>query len=276
MIENLFKLLVSLLLAAAPVAILVRDWKYHDRRTKRHHHITRFILVVWLFASLLSLFLVWRETRVASRLSQEVSELVQGKNELLLANQELRDSLEEKTRQIVRLSEANVALSDHVSKSITGGGSFCYFVHAFPVGTANKLMRMLLHVGRYPLHDLNIRIADGNKLEQVFEEFGIPVPMEEIEKAQTRMHKTTFFKAGQGTAGLDTEYLTLPENTDKQTYSIFFTARNGSWHQQITLRRVNGKWRLATRVTKDGGKTLLMPEEISAEFPRDANGEALW
>lgn len=247
----------------------MRDWKYHDERTKRHHNITRFILVVWLLASLASLFLVWRETR-------EVNELVQGKDELLHANRQLQDSLEEKTRQIVRLSEANVALSDHISKSITGGDSFCYFLHAFPARTTNKLMRILLHVGSSPLHDLNIRIADGNKLKQIAEKFGAPLPVDEIEKAQTRLHKSTFFKTGQGAAGLDVGYVTLPENSDKQTYGIFFTARNGSWQRHVTLRRVNGEWKLATRVTKDDGKTLLMPEEVSVNFPRGANGEALW
>ena len=44
-----------------PAAILYRDWKYHDKRTKRHYQITRGITVAWLLTGVLLTGLVWYE-----------------------------------------------------------------------------------------------------------------------------------------------------------------------------------------------------------------------
>jgi hypothetical protein len=41
------------------------------------------------------------------------------------------------------------------------------------------------------------------------------------------------------------------------------------------FRRVEGKWRLAQRVTKDGGKIILY-EWVDPNFPRDGVGNVVW
>ena len=71
-----FKVLTSLALGLLPIAILIRDWKFHDKRTKRHHKITRGILVVWLIAGLTSVFFVWYETSQSNELNAKVNNLV--------------------------------------------------------------------------------------------------------------------------------------------------------------------------------------------------------
>lgn len=171
--------------------------------------------------------------------------------------------------RIAGLATENAQLSREIANSMTGGDSFCYFLHSFPVNTDNTIMRMLIHVGRYPLHDLRIRIVDGNKLREISS-----VSENEIEKTQTRIYKPTFFKPGQGD-GFPHDYVNLPPDKDYQSYSIFFTAVNGEWHQQVSFRRVEGKWKLATKVT-NYSEGLLMPEQVRGDFPRDTNGNVKW
>jgi len=65
----MLKLTSSLLLIVLPAIVVLRDWKYHDRRTLLHHRITRAILVGWFIASIVTVNLLWKETR-------EVEEMV--------------------------------------------------------------------------------------------------------------------------------------------------------------------------------------------------------
>ena len=250
------KLITSLILALVPIAVLIRDWKFRDRRTRRHHQITRGILVAWTIASLASIFFVWQETRESSSLKQKVNTLVQGKDELIEVNKQLSSSLEEKTKEIIYLNEKNSILYEHTYKYMTGYDSYCYFEHFHNViNPPNIITRQLVHVGKYPLYDLHIRIFDVNSFKN------------------TPIYKDTLFFSGQANINVNIEHIKLPTDIDHQKYSIFFQARNGIWHQNVSFRRVDGKWKLAMWV---GGEEKRLKEYVSEDFPRDVDGKVLW
>lgn len=55
------------------------------------------------------------------------------------------------------------------------------------------------------------------------------------------------------------------------------SARNGVVTQELTLRKVNGEWREATRVTREKeGQKIVLLEDAHPEFPRDQLGKPLW
>jgi len=173
-------------------------------------------------------------------------------------------------------AQINANLNIHMIKTVTGGDSFCYYMHGFPVGTTNTLMSTLIHVGQFPLYDLHIRIVDGNKMDEVRTRTPGPISRQDVRLTETLIDEPTFFKTGQGDPYHHRSFLRLPTKGDSQSYSIFFTARNGSWHQEVSLRRVGGRWKLATRVKKWGGEEPTLFENISPDFPRYENHEVMW
>jgi hypothetical protein len=62
---------------------------------------------------------------------------------------------------------------------------------------------------------------------------------------------------------------------DAHRYSIHFFALNDIFAQYLTLRKVNGMWRWASRVERDGA---VIPNsiEIHSDFPRDEHGQVQW
>lgn len=185
--------------------------------------------------------------------------------------------------QIADLAKRNADLNRYIASSLTGGDSFCYYVLFYSGVGKDIINRMLTHVGQYPLYDLHIRIVDSNKTHQILEKekqepgLGAELWKEIEEKAEERIQKPTFFKIGQGSLGTDIfEYFQLPPDENRQKYSIFFTARNGEWHQRISFRRVEGKWIWASRVTKLYEKKTILTEQISSGFPRTSDGEIDW
>ena len=70
-----WKIIAYIFWIALPAAALIRDWKYHDRRTKQHHNITRAILVGWLLCALSSIGLLLYESSGKSRLQKQVESL---------------------------------------------------------------------------------------------------------------------------------------------------------------------------------------------------------
>lgn len=198
------------------------------------------------------------------------------------------DLLQAKTEQIVIISQKNMELAltnaklnEKIANLFTGGNSFCYYLLGFPAMTENRLQGILMHEGEYPLHDIRIRIVNSAKLDKLIKKYGGNT-WKVWKEAQEIIHIPTFRGVAQADA-FDPEYFkywNLPKEIDKQSYSIFFSARNGEWHQQISLRRIEDKWKFATRVTnvygKDKDRVLLIPETILEGYPRNNQGEAEW
>ena len=97
----ILKVLTCLVSALLPLGILIRDWKFHDKRTKAHHEITRGILIIWVITSLVAVAFVCQETYHSFVLDKKVGALVSGNDELLARSKaaerrlsELKDFLE--------------------------------------------------------------------------------------------------------------------------------------------------------------------------------------
>ncbi len=260
--------IVVLAVALIQLALQQKWRRWHDIRTKAHKRVVIGLCCLMIIGTAVTCAIVWEDHRRSSLLAEELAKL-------LTSNMDLEKQVQLKSEQLVRLAEANAALTRDVSKSITGGDTFCYFEHSFPIRTINTIFRVLIPVGKYPLHDLEITIVDGNKSQEVVDRFGVPVPVTEMEKARTIIKKPILYKAEIGDS-LHDGYVDLPADKDYQSYSIFFSARSGAWHQQVSLRRVDGRWKLASRVRKAGTMALLMPEMVSQDFPKDTSGNIMW
>ena len=102
---NILKLIIYLFLTILPAIVLIRDWKFHDKRTKKHHRITRTIIISWLVGSIFATYFVWSD-------SAQIKELVDGKNTLIQQNKDLNKKIEgyqknltEKDKKILELEE---------------------------------------------------------------------------------------------------------------------------------------------------------------------------
>ncbi len=87
----ILKLITSFLLTVIPIVILIRDWKFHDKRTKRHHNITRTILVLWFIGSIGAVIISWTD-------SVQIDELISGKDIIIAQNLEALKGID---RQII-------------------------------------------------------------------------------------------------------------------------------------------------------------------------------
>lgn len=106
------KEITSFCLIVLPAIVLIRDWKFYDRRTKKHHYITRSIIILWVTIGFLSMFIIWKETHEINRLNSNVEklsnqnvELIHGKNRLISQIQELKSKIGDYQDAITKLKE---------------------------------------------------------------------------------------------------------------------------------------------------------------------------
>jgi tetratricopeptide (TPR) repeat protein len=85
----LLKTLVCLALMVLPPVLVIRDWKYYDRRTRWYRQVTQYILIAWFLFAIANAVLFGIGERERSGLSAKVEELIAGKNILISQNQEL-------------------------------------------------------------------------------------------------------------------------------------------------------------------------------------------
>ncbi len=120
---NILKLITSLLLTILPVSILIRDWKFHDKRTKKHHNITRGIIIFWCIGSIAVTYFVWTD-------SAQIRELVDGKNTLIRQNTSLAGKIEnyqkdlnEKDKKIKKLEEKAIKAERGITSTYDFNGA---------------------------------------------------------------------------------------------------------------------------------------------------------
>ncbi len=234
-----------------------------------------FLIVV---SSVISSFETSQDINLIKSQSMQIIEMAKENRELNQKIFQLDSTNISQSKEIVNLSKQNSKLSFFVANDITGGNSFCYFEILFPMENENTIWRKLKHVGDFPLHNLNIRIADSYRDGLFLKKYNSTIPIEEIEKMDERIYKETFFKVGQGNVADDMKIIKIPLDLNKYKFSIFFTARNGEWHQDIVLNKVKGQWQIAIRVTKydTNQKLITLHEKISKDFPKNDKGDIDW
>jgi hypothetical protein len=155
------------------------------------------------------------------------------------------------------LAQKILELNKYIVNNITGGNSYCYYIPGFPDGNRNILAGTFIRTGGYPIYDLYIRIIDGNLMEQSIKTRNNALRT----KAEKIIPHPVISISGQANFSLyDYFFGELPKDSSKQEYSIFYTARNGEWHQSIKLSKINNKWQIVSWVVstmKDGKRILL-------------------
>ncbi len=186
------------------------------------------------------------------------------------------------TTKIHNQGKQIIDLASELKHWTTGADSFCYYHYGnFAASPKNKILRMLVHVGRYPIYEISVDITDATTLKHLVNAGDLT--FDSLRTIKTREHLGTvhpndiaqnmYSKAChfQG----DLLPVTIPQDTQRQEYSILFSARNGIWVQDIIIERVSDRCVVAYRVRTTNPEKILL-EHIDANFPRDADNSIEW
>ncbi len=181
------------------------------------------------------------------------------------------EEIAELNKSVAEKSEEIVALNRTIVSSVTGGDSFCYLDFTRTPAATTDLF--LVHQGKYPLFDLTIRVVDVEKFKSIAS--GPGVTLQDVLQADA-LRQTV------GTV-IPSSSITLSDRwplpaSGRKDYNVFFSARNGFFIQLIRLRRIDGVWKRALKVTRDNekGETITLLEKVDDGFPRDKAGQVEW
>ncbi len=141
----------------------------------------------------------------------------------------------------------------HLEGLQTGGDTFCYWMlYYFDVKEAIARHLCVIRRGDYPLYDVSVRVrdmdADRDLTQERLGEINAPAVCWGVKWP-------------------------LPESV---YYRIFFHARNGSWHQDLILKRSKRDyWTAATRVKDKKGKEVVFEHIDNFDFVHEF-GEPTW
>lgn len=160
-------------------------------------------------------------------------------------------------------SEEIAALNKTTMNSIIGGESFCYIsINAINNQTNDGLITVI-HQGEFPMYDVNARIVDLQKFNQIKGQKNFAT----IRQADTDMRIGNIIPE---TASMLAP-ISLGQATEKK-FNIFFSARNGLYNELLRLKKINNEWARAIKVTRNG-ETIY--EFIDDSFPK-VNGTIDW
>lgn len=163
----------------------------------------------------------------------------------------LLEELDTKTREMI----------DHV----TGGDSFPWIQVAMVDPKTDQGMLMVNHHGDHPLYDVSVRIVDLNIFFQI----------QGAHTLSTFQLSDTNINIGNLISGHSMSLRGWSiKHSPAQSYNVFFAARNGSFTQLVRMRKINGKWLTATKVSNQNNEVLH--EQIDTNFPRNIDGTIAW
>jgi hypothetical protein len=189
-----------------------------------------------------------------------------------------RKSVEQSTRRFAEMMDRMKALTELTGQNInevTGGDSFCVISAYNIVGDNASLLDQ--HIGRYQLHDVIAHIVYPNKSAEWNTQHSHSNRQDVLDyPGETVLRIGNIPVHGTNTLGT---YELDPSGT--QDFAISVTALNGAWIEDLSLRRVKGKWTQAYRVyrviykpfTKSGKTMYLLIDKLvlayaDAEYPR--------
>ena len=181
------------------------------------------------------------------------------------------EEIAELNKRVVEKSEEIVALNRKIVSSVTGGDSFCYLDFTRTLAAITDLF--LVHQGKHALFDLTVRVVDVEKFKSIVSVPGLSL-RDVLQTDALRQNVGTLIPSSSITLS---DRWPLPAS-DRKDYNVFFSARNGFFIQLLRLRRINGVWLRALRVTRDNdkGETITLLEKIDDGYPRDKAGQIEW
>ncbi len=185
------------------------------------------------------------------------------------SEKQLREKAEEiarKSDDLVTKSNEITELNKKISQSITGGNSFAYLQPSYLSGGVFPESLMLIHQGEYPLYDISIRVVDLDEFES---ELAKPKGSANLMTVGSNLNignlspKTASFS---GVAIKEKSIIRI---------NVFFTARNGTFSEQIRIAKVGNEYKVALQVSGlDSTQPLF--EKIDEGYPVSADGGVTW
>jgi hypothetical protein len=179
-------------------------------------------------------------------------------------------------RAINKDRDENQRHFEDVLNSVTGDDSFCY-LDISPVRAANVVgnaaSMTVVRVGKYPLRALTMTIYDQTRYSESFPTARNHIPKlgemaaETMRAAQASTKAQPIPDFATSDRYIDTYHLS---GGDRESFTVRFSAFNGSWTERLELRRVGGKWVKAMWV-----EALASPYyvKIDPDYPHGVNGE---
>ncbi len=157
-------------------------------------------------------------------------------------------------------------LNDYILSTITGGDSYCCLSLSSINSVTNSARMFACHMGEYPLYDVSFRIVDLEKFEKIVKDKELTF--------NNIMRNDINISVGNISPGssMVLREINLGYENEKN-FNVFISSRNGFVVQRIRLKRIGGKWVMATKVMK--GDTKLY-EIIDEKFPKNKDGSITW
>jgi hypothetical protein len=179
--------------------------------------------------------------------------------------------------ELIQKNQKIEELNNFILSSITGGDSYCYV--QTPIDMSGFLNFSLVHVGKFPLYDVNVIIHDMSKRGELAQAMGIPTKgsftrgeLDELQKQRDLIgesiklleedvisrHNWPSFPPG--SIAMPFLRCRLPVDKQEQQYLVKIYARNGTITQPIRFIRVAGQWEMSMRVQKYDSLKLKFTE----------------
>lgn len=173
-------------------------------------------------------------------------------------------------------SEEIAELNKKIAASVTGGDSYCYFDIA-NFGPNNTAIAIIIHQGDFPIYDVSISITDLDEFAQLSKSKA-NLTLEDLASARNNIPIGTMLPY----QAKPFKTIKLP-NRETVNYGIAIAARNGTFTEEIRLKKIKGKWTKAMKVERDNyspnnpdAKPTLLKEEIYPDYPKDKDGKIIW
>ncbi|MDD2133614.1 hypothetical protein [Pseudomonas kurunegalensis] len=165
--------------------------------------------------------------------------------------------------KILSLSEESKVLAKEGIASVTGGDGFAY-VDILKGHFSNAFSPVIATESAYPQYDISIRFydEDQNHLAQIANPLMLGVAT--LPPGHSVVERIPAFD--------------VSGKQDYARFNLFISARNGSFIEELRLRKVDGEWYSAFRVFKSGlaGKSALLIERAMSKYPRSIDGSLEW
>ena len=160
--------------------------------------------------------------------------------------------------KILALSEENKDLAKTGIASVTGGDGFTY-VDIVKGLYENAFVPVISTDSKYPQYDITIRFHDEEKSTEEQALNPTIIDLKTLPAGQSILNRVPVFD--------------LNGKNDYAKFNIFIHARNGSYLEELHLRKVAGEWYSAFQVYRnesDGKRTLLMEHGMPG-YPRNSD-----
>lgn len=207
--------------------------------------------LVLLGAAISTAGLIW-----SSILQSDVNDELTSKSAIIV---DQTKEIKNKNEKLLLKSEEIEKLNHEIINYSTGGDSFPVFQFISLNDKTNTAFTAVRNMSeKYSILNMNMRISD----------------LDSQVKTKDIFKDDHFINSDCVKSGALTVYgeVSLGNRTER-SFNIFTSTRNNDFTQLIRMKKIKGKWAIATKVSS-GNKVLY--EKVADEYPRNANNEVDW